>query len=111
MNGTVIKKFLAVRQVIKNSRQYLLPQQIFYRKQSLGAPEQHHLLLVLSDSMFQAVYSRARALSPGFFPSFPPKNALYQLKAKKQASTLRFQMIAIVCIDLVVSGGECFGVL
>ena len=73
--------------------------------------EQHQLLLVLSDSMFQAVYSRARALSPGFFPSFPPNTALYYLKARKQVSTVRFQMIAIVCIELVVRGGECFSVL
>ena len=63
-------------QVIENSRQYLLLEQIFYRKQSQGAPEQHQLLLVLSDSMFQAVCSRTGALPPGFFP-LPPKNALY----------------------------------
>ena len=40
MNGTVIWNFFLRPQVIENSRQYLLPlEQIFYRKQSLGAPD------------------------------------------------------------------------
>ena len=95
MNGTVIKKFLAVRQIIINSRLYLLLEQIFYRKQSLGAPEQQQLLLVLSDSMFQAVYSRARALSPGFLrktrcTSWKPRNRLVLPSSSKwlQSSVL-----------------------
>ena len=40
MNGTVIWKFFWSPQVIENSSQYLLPlEQIFYRKQSLSAPD------------------------------------------------------------------------
>ena len=46
MNGTVIWKFFWRPQVIENSRQYLLPlEQIFYRKQSLGAPDPSLALL------------------------------------------------------------------
>ena len=54
MNGTVIWKFFWRPQVIENSRQYLLPlEQIFYRKQSLGAPDPP---LALLTAMFFRVW-------------------------------------------------------
>ena len=54
MNGTVIWKFFWRPQVIDNSRQYLLPlEQIFYRKQSLGAPDPP---LALLTAMFFRVW-------------------------------------------------------
>ena len=37
INGTVIHRIFSCPQVIKNSRQHLLPRQIFYRKQSSDA--------------------------------------------------------------------------
>ena len=111
MNGTVIKKFLAVRQVIKNSRLYLLLEQIFYRKQSLGAPEQLQLLLVLSDSMFQKAYSRARSLSdPCFFvPRFlrtsrstiwKPRNRLVLWGSKWLQSSVLIRLWAGVSVSV-----------
>ena len=39
MNGTVIFKFLAFLQAIENSKQFYFSEQIFHRKQSLGAPD------------------------------------------------------------------------
>ena len=38
MNGTVHLEIFSLAQAIENSRQFLLLEQIFYRKQSLDAP-------------------------------------------------------------------------
>ena len=51
MNGTVIEKFLAVLKYQKILRNICFSEQIFYRKQSLGAPELSPLIdLVFSPS-------------------------------------------------------------
>ena len=98
MNGTVIKKFASPNRYFTENSRWVPLNNINYYSYFHIACSRKHIVEHAHYSLF-------------FFPSFPPNTALYYLKAKKQASTLRFQMIAIVCIDVVVSGGECFGVL